>query len=104
MAVLDSKKAYKSLKKKGFVDSPSKSDDHLYLEFFYGNKLYFHTKLSHNHQDLGDFLIKQMSMQCKLNKSDFTDLVNCPLSLEAYIEKLSAQGIIEKMDIPSKRT
>lgn len=96
MAVLDSKKAYKNLKKKGFIDSPTKSDDHLYLEFFYKNKLYFYTKLSHNHQDLGDFLIKQMSVQCKLDKNEFTDLVNCPLSLEEYIKKLIEKGIIEK--------
>jgi len=64
MAVLDSKKAYKNLKKKGFIDSPNKSDEHIYLEFFHENKLYFHTKLSHNQQDLGDWHIKQMSIQC----------------------------------------
>ena len=32
MSVLDPKKTYRNLKKKGFIDSPDKSDDHKYLE------------------------------------------------------------------------
>jgi hypothetical protein len=35
MAVLEGKKTYKNLKKNGFIDSPNKSDDHLYLEFYF---------------------------------------------------------------------
>jgi len=35
MNVLDAKKTYKNLKKKGFSESQTKSDDHKYLEFFY---------------------------------------------------------------------
>ena len=37
--VLDKKKAYKSLKKKGFEDSNDHSKDHKYLEFHYNGKM-----------------------------------------------------------------
>lgn len=94
--VLDGKKAYKNLKKKGFEDSKDHSNDHKYLEFHYKGKMILYTKLSHgSKKDLNNYLIKQMSTQCKLSKQDFADLVNCPLSAEQYIEKLKALGEVE---------
>ncbi len=94
MAVLDAKKTYKNLKSKGFIDSPNKSDDHKYLEFYQDNRLILHTKISHGEKDLGDFLIKQMSHQCKLSKTEFMDLANCPLSEEKYIQILRDKSIL----------
>ena len=88
MAVLDAKKTYRNLKSKGFIDAPNKSDDHKYLEFYYDDKLVLYTKISHGEKDLGDFLIKQMSYQCKLSKSEFMDLANCPLSEDEYLKIL----------------
>jgi hypothetical protein len=35
MSVLDPQKTYKNLKKKGFIDSTTKSVDHRRLEFYY---------------------------------------------------------------------
>ncbi len=96
MAVLDAKKTYKNLLKKGFEDASSKSDDHKWLELFHKGMLVLHTKISHGEKDLGDFLIKQMSSQCKLTKSDFMDLANCPLSKEKYFKILEDNGIIDK--------
>lgn len=95
MAVLDAKKTYKALKKKGFIDALYKSDDHKYLEFYHNDKLILYTKISHGEKDLTNFLIKQMSEQCKVSKQDFFGLVNCLLSEEQYIELLAEQGIIE---------
>ncbi len=95
MAVIDSKKTYKNLKKKGFVDSVNHSADHKYLEFYHDGKLILHTKVSHgSKKDLGDFLIKQMSIQCKLNKNELIDLANCPLSREDYFKILKDKGLI----------
>ena len=94
--VLDGKKAYKNLKKKGFEDSKSHSNDHKYLEYHYEGKMILYTKLSHgSKKDLNNFLIKQMSTQCKLSKQDFADLVNCPLSAEKYVDKLKELGELE---------
>lgn len=88
MSVLDPKKTYRNLKKKGFVDSANKSDDHKYLELFHNEKLVLHTKISHGNKDIGNYLIKQMSEQCHLNKDEFMDLSNCPLSKDDYFEIL----------------
>lgn len=95
MAVIDAKKAYKNLKKKGFVDSPSKSIDHKYLELYHNEKLVLYTKISHGEKELDDYLIKQMALQCKLNKQDFSDLANCSLSESDYLRILVENGYIK---------
>ena len=95
MSVLDPNKTYRNLKKKGFIDSQSKSDDHRYLELFHNNKYVLHTKISHGNKDIGNHLIKQMSFQCKLSKSELIDLANCPLTKEEYFEILEQKGLLE---------
>lgn len=95
MSVLDPKKTYNNLKKKGFIDAENKSVDHKRLELFHEGKFILSTKISHCNNDIRDPLIKQMSFQCKLNKSDFMDLCKCPLSKEAYFKKLEEMGLLE---------
>jgi hypothetical protein len=53
MSVLDPQKTYRNLKKKGFVDSVNKSDDHKYLELFHDDKLVLYTKISHGNNEIG---------------------------------------------------
>jgi hypothetical protein len=94
--VLDKSKTYKNLKKKGFIDSINKSNDHLYLELFFEGKLVLYTKVSHGStKDIGKSLISQMAKQCKLSTPDFLDLANCPLSQEEYFKKLKTQNILD---------
>lgn len=94
--VLDKRKTYKSLKKKGFIDSNDHSSDHKYLEFHHKGKMILYTKLSHGSKsDLDDYLIKQMSSQCKLSKKEFIDLINCPLSQEKYIKILINNNLFD---------
>lgn len=94
--VIDKKKTYKNLKKKGFVDNKNKSDDHLYLDYFHNGKYILYTKVSHGStKDIDISLIKQMANQCKLSNKDFQDLANCPLSKEGYLAKLKVQGLID---------
>ncbi len=95
MSVLDARKTYRNLKKKGFVDSILRSYDHKYLELFHNNKLVCYTKLSHGIKDIGSFLIKQMSFQCHLNKKEFMDLCNCPLNQNDYLKILKEKGLLE---------
>jgi hypothetical protein len=52
--------------------------------------------ISHSAKDLDDYLIKQMSVQCKLSKEEFKDLANCPLSQAQYIQILIDKEIIEE--------
>jgi hypothetical protein len=95
MSVLDAKKTYQNLKKKGFVDSKTKSIDHKYLELYHEGKYVTHTKISHNSGDLDNYLIKQMSFQCKLSKNEFIDLANCPLSKLDYMAILHKRGLLD---------
>lgn len=95
MSVLDPKKTYRNLKKKGFIDSPDKSDDHKYLELHHEGKFVLYTKISHGNSDIDDFLIKQMSDQCKLSKKEFMDLANCPLSKGKYLKILESKKVLQ---------
>jgi len=95
MSVLDAKKTYKNLKKKGFIDSISHGKDHKWIEFNFNGKYVCCTKVSHGNSELDDYLIKQMSTQCRLSKQEFIDLSNCPLSEEEYLKILSSKGLLD---------
>jgi hypothetical protein len=93
--VLDKSKTYKNLKKKGFLDSAEHSTDHKYLEYYVNGKLVLYTKISHgSDKDLNDYLVKQMSSQCKLTKTQFADLVNCPMSQDEYLDILKEKNFL----------
>ena len=96
MPVLDAKKTYQNLLNKGFKAA---TGDHKYLEYYFNNKVIFHTKISHGEKDLQDFHIGMMKRQCKLEKSEFLDLANCPLSAEDYFEILKLKDIITLNDL-----
>lgn len=50
------------------------------------------TKRSHGNKDLPEHLIRQ---QLKLNERQFSDLIDCPLTKEGYIDILTKKGIIK---------
>jgi len=90
MKVFDIKAA---LRKKGFVEEANR--DHVFFTFFNnGMKTSIRTKISHGEKDIRDPLIKAMSKQVHLDKSDFTMLVECPLTEDAYKAKLIKDGVI----------
>lgn len=94
MAVRAKRDVEAGLKKKGFRQD--EGDHHWYTYWTEdGKKTPVHTKTSHgNTKDLGDHLIGQMSRQIGLTKAKFLDLVDCPLSREAYNEILVEQDCI----------
>lgn len=100
MPVLDAKKTYQNLLNKGFKTA---AGDHKYLEYFFNDKIIFHTKISHGEKDLQDFHIGMMKRQCKLEKKEFLDLANCPLSAENYFEILKKNGVITESDMESSK-
>lgn len=97
MSSLNSKKTIRNLLSKGFLKAPG---NHQYLEFWHNGKYILQTFCSHNDQDINDHLIFMMKNQCRLNKDDFLDLANCPLSQEGYVTKLVEQGMIRMNDLP----
>ena len=91
MATLSANKTRQSLLNKGF--KKQEGDHHFYL-YIYEGKVVAKTKLSHNDQEIGDGLISKMYKQCRISKSQFFDLINCPLKEEEYIAILKEQGVI----------
>jgi hypothetical protein len=81
-----------ALKRKGFKQT--EGDHHWFVYVtFEGAKTTSKTKTSHTQKmkDISDNLLSQMARQCKLSKKDFLDLIDCPLSREAYEEILKDQ-------------
>ena len=96
MASLNGKEILGNLKKKGFTAAAHKSNDHNYLEFFEGDKLITHTKLSHgSKKDIGPSLVGQMARQCKMTKQEFIDFASCKISKDEYRQILANQDLID---------
>jgi hypothetical protein len=100
MPVLDAKKTYQNLLSKGFKAAQG---DHKYLEYYFNGRVIFHTKISHGEKELQDFHIGMMKRQCKLEKNEFIDLANCPLSASQYLEILKKNGIITQNDLDAAK-
>jgi hypothetical protein len=95
MAIRDRETIKEAMQKKGFR---LKNGDHFYLIYHSqnGKKTSVHTKISRGtkYKMLTDNLLALMSKQCRLPKSDFIGLIDCPLTQEEYEEKLHVQAII----------
>jgi predicted RNA binding protein YcfA (HicA-like mRNA interferase family) len=90
LVTLKTRQVLNGLEKKGFVRAEG---DHTFLIFYVdGKKTSIHTKVSHGSNEIADYLINKMSIQIKLEKKKFLDLVTCPLSIEGYLEELKSQG------------
>lgn len=87
MAALKHNKVKSNLIKKGFKEVVSKH--HIYLELWIEDKMtHIRTRLSHNKQDIDDFLISQMAKQTHLEKNEFINFANCTISESQYLEIL----------------
>jgi hypothetical protein len=90
LGVLKARRVLNGLEKKGFVQAEG---DHTFLILYVnGKKTSIHTKISHGSNEINEYLINRMSIQLKLERKKFLDLVNCPLSIEQYIEELKFKG------------
>lgn len=92
MTSIKKNKVLAGLKRKGFCQAKG---DHKYLVLQVdGKKTSIRTKISHGSREIGDYLIHLMSLQTKLEKKQFLDLVNCPLSSRGYLRELQKKGIV----------
>jgi hypothetical protein len=83
----------RALRNKGFTQSESHHHFFIYHSIA-GLKTPVKTKTSHGQREISDDLLGKMAQQVKLSKGDFLDLVDCPLSREAYEAKLVAQSLV----------
>lgn len=81
----------RSLTAKGFR---SREGDHSYFHYWTkaGKKTAVFTKTSHGNRELDDGLVGRMARQCRLSRSDFERLIDCPLDRDGYEAKLVAAG------------
>lgn len=79
-----------ALTKKGF----RKSNNHheMYLFYHKGKKSSVRTRLSHGAKEYSENLLAQMAKQVRLDRGQFDDFIECPLTEEEYIEHLLAKG------------
>lgn len=100
MATIKTDSLHKALVKKGF--QPENGDHKYYIYYYQGKKTSVYTRISHGKSEIGEPLISTMARQTRLKKSDFFALANCPLSKEAYLEKLLQGGHIIAADDQTK--
>lgn len=87
-----------SLSKKGFQPDGSKSH-HVYFRFFLnGLRTDIYTYFSHGADEAGDWLLKQMAKQVKLDRSQFLELVDCGMDYERYAQLLLEGGHVRQSD------
>ena len=94
MTVLKANKVINSLTKKGFKPD---NRGHKFL-FYYakGKRTSIFTYVSWGSNEINDYLIGKMSNQVRLEKDQFIDLIECPLSEEAYRELLTKKGELKE--------
>lgn len=84
----------KGLLNKGFQKSNSHHVFYIYHDMS-GLKTPIKTKASHGEREISDNLLALMAKQVKLKKSDFLNLVDCPLKREEYESILRSENEIE---------
>jgi len=81
-----------SLLKKGFIEKECGA--HRKLQFTAGSRASVRTYYSHGSKECDDYILGQMAIHLKLSRAQLDDLIDCPLSREAYIEILKGQGLL----------
>jgi hypothetical protein len=82
--VFKAKEVSASLSSKGFREDRKR--DHRYYFFYHdGKKSSIYTKISHNADEIDDYLCSAMSRQIKLTRAQFKDFVECPLKADEYL-------------------
>ena len=89
----DRKDIESGLLKKGFRNR--EGDHHYYIyHTITGLKSRVFTKTSHSHKSISDDLLSMMARQCRLPRQQFFNLLDCPLSIEAYEKILVEHGLV----------
>jgi hypothetical protein len=83
----------KALRGKGFKMSSTHHD--MYWFYVGEKKTSVRTRLSHGVSEYGDSLLGQMARQLHLTRADLGDLIECPLTEDAYRQKLISGGHVK---------
>ena len=75
-----------------------RSTIHRYGWLTYQGKKILRVHYSHGRGDIPGKVSEKIRSQLKLSQNDFRDIIECPLSLEDYIEILKRKGVIGDSD------
>jgi len=88
----DAREVIAGLERKGFR---RRDNDHTFLHLWVNEKkTAIFTKVSHGEKEIHDKLLGIMARQVSLNRKQFTQLIDCPLSMNDYLAILRAQSRI----------
>ena len=97
--VFKAKDVGSTLCEKGFrVDNKR---DHRYYFFYHDEKRSsIQTKISHNADEIDDYLCSAMSKQIRLTRPQFKALIECPLTAEEYLKMMIEAKHLTVIDPP----
>lgn len=92
MTVFACRKVSGALKKKGFSTDSGK---HVVYYFVYNGKIQgIATHMSHNNQEIDDYLLGEMAEQLSISKKEMCELIECTFSEDDLIKKYQKSGLI----------
>lgn len=95
---LERRDVERALGRKGFTKIRDTKHSHFLYVTRDGLKSSVRTMISHGKKgaDIGDSLVARMARQCRINKKEFENLVDCSLSREDYENLLIAKAIVSR--------
>lgn len=75
----------------------------MYWLYVGNRKTSVRTRISHSESEYGDRLLNQMAKQVGLNRTEFDDLIECPLTQDEYLQRLRTRGIVRLGEGPPDR-
>ncbi len=86
----------KALKKKGF-ETKTGAHSHVVYGFVHeGYPFPVMTHMSHNHQEIDDYLQERMAKQMKISKSEFLEMIACKIGHEELVARYANLGLLNK--------
>ena len=94
---LKRKKLVHALRQKGFKEETKDRDHDFFRLVREGIKEAVYTKVSRGtgYRDLGPQLVSRIRRQLKLEGNELSQLVECPLSEEGYIQLLKDRNVLD---------
>ena len=84
----------RALLKKGFSLKKGKHSHVVFVFHHEGNPIPVITHLSHNKQDIDDYLQERMASQLKLTKQEFLKMIECSVTHDMLVNKYEDKGLI----------
>jgi len=86
----------RALKKKGFEQVSGRQKHPRYTFYANGKRSPVTTHVSHNKQELNDFLLAKMAEQTYLSKSEFLEMISCTIGHEDLVKRYADLDLVKE--------